>query len=349
MWIWPNENNQRLSIKAGMDQFKAVATFVRAATLGSFGKAAVEMGITQQQASKSIKQLETHLGVRLFNRSTRRVSLTDDGQRFFADASAGLARLEQAFENARLGHDDAAGSVRLTAPQAMARSLLVPLLLAFRQAHPRIVVELLVDDHMTDLVAQRIDVGIRAGTIQDGRLVARKLVPIQHIVCAAPAFLASRGVPRTIDDLPAFDCTAFRHVNTGKVMPWEFMQEGRLSYRDVAGAFLTNDVEAECEAVVRGLAIGQLASFAAVPHIRAHRLVPLFLEAMTERFAMYLYYPSREHLPTRVRLLVDFLTTELRDNDDLFLGAESIARLAGTATRSAASGGRRGLDRRPRP
>ena len=309
-----------------MDQYKAVATFVRAATLGSFGKAAVELGITQQQASKSIKQLETHLGVRLFNRTTRRVSLTEDGHRFYADASEGLGKLEQAFATARVGHDDAAGTVRLTAPQAV-RTLLMPLLFEFREACPGIVVELLVDDHMTDLVAQRIDVGIRAGTVQDGRLVARKLVPIQHIICAAPSFLASRGVPKTIDDLARFNCTAFRHVNSGKVMPWEFMQDGQLTYRDVAGVFVTNDVEAECDAIVRGLAIGQLASFSAVPHIRANRLVPLLLNSMTERFAMYIYYQSREHLPTRVRLLIDFLTSKLRNNEELFLASEAVARL----------------------
>jgi DNA-binding transcriptional LysR family regulator len=310
-----------------MDQYKAVTTFVRAAALGSFGKAAVELGVTQQQASKSIKQLERHLGVRLFNRTTRRVSLTEDGQRFYVDASEGLGKLDQAFASARVGHNDAAGTVRLTAPQAL-RPLLMPLVFAFREAHPDIVIELLVDDHISDLVAQRIDVGIRAGTIADGRLVARKLVPIQHIICAAPAFLASRGVPKSIDDLTKFDCTAFRHVNSGKVVPWEFMQEGKLSYRDIAGVFQTNDVEAECDAVVRGLALGQLASFCAVPHIRAKRLVPLFLDLMTERFAMYIYHPSRQHLPTRACLLIDFLTKNLRQNPALFLDAESIARLA---------------------
>jgi DNA-binding transcriptional LysR family regulator len=239
-----------------------------------------------------------------------------------------LGKLEQAFTNARAGHDDAAGTVRMTAPQAVVRPLLMPLMLAFRQAHPGIIVELLVDDHMTDLVAQRIDVGIRVGTIQDGRLVARKLVPIQHVVCVAPSFMEIHGVPKTIDDLARFDCTAFRHVNSGKLMPWEFIQNGQFTYRDVAGAFVTNDVEAECEAVVRGLAIGQLASFSAVPHIRADRLVPLFLDSMTERFAMYIYYPSRERVPARARLLINFLTDKLRDNPELFLDAASIAQMS---------------------
>jgi DNA-binding transcriptional LysR family regulator len=307
-----------------VDQFKAVAAFVHAARLGSFGKAAIELGITQQQVSKSIRQLEEHVKVRLFNRTTRRVALTDDGKRFFKDADAGLSRLQQAFTGARAGSDEPSGDVRITAPHAVAKTLLVPLLVAFRQLHPRIVVELLVDDHMTDMVAERIDLGFRAGTIQDGRLIARKLFPIQHLVCAAPAFLETHGAPQSIEDLARFSCTGFRHVNSGKVMPWEFMRGAQLIYRDLPAAFLTNDVETEIEAVLQGLGIGQLASFTAVPHINAGRLIPLLLEAMTERYALYLYYPSREHMPSRIRLLLDFLTKKLKSNEQFYLSASAI-------------------------
>jgi DNA-binding transcriptional LysR family regulator len=302
-----------------MDHFKAVDAFVRAAKLGSFGKAAIEMGVTQQQASKSIRQLEDHLGVRLFNRTTRSVSLTQDGERFFTDADAGLRRLALAFAMAKAGIDEASGNVRITAPYSLAKNLLVSLLVEFRLKHPRIVVELLVDDHIIDLVTQRIDLGLRAGTVQDGRLIARKLVPIQHIVCASPEFLAIHGEPQKLGDLQRFSCTAFRHISSGKVVPWEFMSDDQVTYMDIPGAFITNDVDSETSAVLQGLGIGQLASFTAVPHIRAGRLKPLFLDAMTQRYALYLYYTSREYLPLRVRLLRDFLTEKLKDNDELYL------------------------------
>jgi DNA-binding transcriptional LysR family regulator len=302
-----------------MDQFKAVDAFIRAAKLGSFGKAAIELGVTQQQASKSIRQLEDHLGVRLFNRTTRSVSLTQDGERFFTDADAGLRKLTLAFAAAKTGIDKASGDVRITAPYSLANSLLVSLLAAFRLKYPGIVVELLVDDHITDLVAQRIDLGLRAGTVQDGRLIARKLVPIQHIVCASPEFLARYGEPQKPQDLQQFSCTAFRHISSGKVVPWEFMSGGQVFYVDVSGSFVTNDVDSETSAVLQSLGIGQLASFTAVPHIRAGRLTPLFLNAMTQRYALYLYYASRDHLPLRVRLLRDFLTEKLKDNENLYL------------------------------
>ena len=302
-----------------MDQFKAVDAFVRAAKLGSFGKAAVELGVTQQQASKSIRQLEDHLGVRLFNRTTRSVSLTQDGERFFADADAGLSRLVQAFAAAKTGVETPSGNVRITAPYALANHQLVALLAEFRHMHPGIVVELLVDDHVSDLVAQRIDLGIRAGAVQDGRLIARKLVPIQHIVCATPEFLARHGTPKDIGDLHRLSCTSFRHISSGKVVPWEFMSGDQVQFMDIHGAFITNDVDAELSAVLEGLGIGQLASFIAVPHIKAGRLMPLFLEAMTQRYALYLYYASREHLPLRVRLLRDFLTEKLENNEQLYL------------------------------
>jgi DNA-binding transcriptional LysR family regulator len=308
-----------------MDQFKAVDAFVRAAKLGSFGKAAVELGVTQQQASKSIKQLENYLGVRLFNRTTRSVSLTQDGERFFADADAGLSRLTLAFAAAKTGVDNASGPVRVTAPYALANSLLMALVAEFRLKHPRIVVELISDDHITDLVDQRIDLGIRAGTVQDGRLIARKLVPIQHIVCATPEFLALYGVPKNISDLGRFSCTAFRHIGTGKIVPWEFMHGDQLKYVDVLCSFITNDVEAEANAVLRGMGVGQLASFIAARHIQAGRLKPLFLESMTERYALYLYYASREHLPLRVRLLRDFLIEKLEGNEQLYLTQRTVS------------------------
>jgi DNA-binding transcriptional LysR family regulator len=312
--------------EASMDQFKAVDAFVRAAKLGSFGKAAIEMGVTQQQASKSIRQLEDHLGVRLFNRTTRSVSLTQDGERFFTDADAGLRRLTLAFAAAKTGMDEASGDVRITAPYALAKNLLVSLLVDFRLKYPGIVVELLVDDHITDLVAQRIDLGLRAGTVQDGRLIARKLVPIQHIVCASLEFIALHGEPQNLRDLQRFNCTAFRHISSGKVVPWEFMSGDQVTYMDIPSAFITNDIDSETSAVIQGLGIGQLASFTAVPHIRAGRLRPLFLDTMTQRYALYLYYASREHLPLRVRLLRDFLTEKLKDNEDLYLAQPVISK-----------------------
>lgn len=311
--------NTEIESEVCMDQLKAVEAFVNAAKLGSFGKAAIELGVTQQQVSKSIRQLEDFLGVRLFNRTTRSVSLTQDGERFLADAAAGLSQLAKAFAEAKAGNEMASGAVRITAPYSLADHLLVGLLVEFRTLHPSIVVELLVDDHITDLVAQRIDLGIRAGTVQDGRLIARKLVPIQHIVCATPEFLRLNGNPKNIRDLHRFSCTAFRHVGSGKIVPWEFMSGDQLQFIDMPNVFVTNDVNAELNAVLQSVGIGQLASFTAVPRILSGQLKPLFLEAMTERYALYLYYGSREHLPLRVRLLRDFLIEKLEGNQQLYL------------------------------
>jgi DNA-binding transcriptional LysR family regulator len=309
-----------------MDQFKVVATFIQAASLGSFGKAAKQLGISQQQASKNIRQLETHLGVRLFNRTTRQVSLTDAGQLFLADSKEGMDKLAQAFANTQSGNDEAKGTIRMTLPKALAAKVVVPLIAEFRLLYPGISIETLVDDHLTDLVENRIDVGIRAGTIADGRLVARKLVPIQLIVCAAPSYLALHGTPLQIDELANFDCTAYRHLNTGKIVPWEFMLDGQLAYRDVPYAFASNDVEAECEAVVSGMGIGQLASFSAVPYILEKKLIPLFPDLITERFGLYLYYLSREHQPKRVRLFIDFLSKRLKGNEQLYLSPATLAK-----------------------
>lgn len=310
-----------------MDQFKAIATFIQAASLESFGKAAKKLGVTQQQVSKSIRQLEEELGVRLFNRTTRRVSLTEAGLAFYADSREGMEKLAVALANIKSGNDEASGVVRMTLPKAFAAGIVIPLLVEFRRLYPGITVETVIDDGLTDLIEQRIDIGLRAGTLQDGRLVARKLLPIQHIVCAAPAYLASHGIPKDIDDLANFDCTAFRHINTGKILPWEFVHDSQLTYRDLPHVFATNDVEAECAAIVNGMGIGQLASFTAVPLILENKLVPLFPETITERFAIYLYFLSREHQPRRVRVLIDFLTRHLKGNERFFISPARHAEL----------------------
>lgn len=310
-----------------MDQFKAIATFIQAASLGSFGRAAKKLGVTQQQVSKSIRQLEEHLGARLFNRTTRQISLTEAGFAFYAEASEGMEKLTLAFSNIRSGNEVASGTVRMTLPKALAARIVIPLLAKFRRLYPDITVETIIDDESTDLIEQRIDIGLRAGALQDGRLVALKLIPIQHIVCAAPSFLAEHGIPNDINDLANFDCTAFRHIKTGKILPWEFMLDEHLTCRDQPYVFATNDVEAECEAVVNGIGIGQLASFTAVPLILESRLVPLFPETITERFALYLYFLSREHQPKRVRLLIDFLAGHIRGNERFFISPAAHAEL----------------------
>lgn len=295
-----------------MDEMKALSTFVRVVEAGSFRRAAIEQGVTPQAASKLVKQLEVSLGVRLLHRTTRQLSLTDEGQQLLQQARAGLDTLRTAIDGVKASRADQGGTVRVTAPRSTRATLVLPLTAAFLAEHPGTRVDLTLDDQFTDLVAGKIDVGFRSGVTLDRNLVARRLMDIQLLVCASPAYLARHGHPRTWDDLARHTCTGFRHAQTGKQMPWEYWDGDATAYRDVPAAFVTNDVDAEVQAVLSGVGIGQLPSYLAQPLIRDGQLVHLLTRHTSARVGLFLYYPQRSHQPARVRAFIDFAAAWLR-------------------------------------
>lgn len=301
-----------------MNEVRAISIFVRAATLGSLRRAAIDQGISPQAASHAVMQLEKALGVRLFHRTTRKLSLTEEGQRLLQNVEPALAMLASAIADARRAKEDIAGPLRISAPRAL-RCALWPAVLEFAARHPDVELDVRFDDHFTDLVEERADVGLRGGSPPAGGAIARRLLPIQLIVCAAPAYIERHGAPRSVDDLAAHRCTGYRRANTGKVAPWEFMIGDELVYREIAATLYANDIDAEVDAVLAGLAIGQLGSFSAVAHIRAGRLVPLLTRHLTQRESIYVYYRHRTEQPLRVRTFIDFMIGKLADNGDFYL------------------------------
>jgi DNA-binding transcriptional LysR family regulator len=315
-----------------VNEIRAISLFVRTAVLGSLRKAAVEQGVTPQAASLAVAQLEKHLDVRLFHRTTRRLSLTEEGRRFLESVQPPLDALTEALHNARAGREAAAGPLRVTAPRTLGSHVLWPMFEAFAQAHPDVQLDIQLEDRFQDWVAERIDVGFRARVQPDEGIIARRVLPIQLIVCASPAYLAQHGAPNQIDDLATHRCTGFLQPNTGKVAPWEFQVGDEVVSRDIVPAIQTNDPDLETRAVLAGLGIGQLASFTAVPLIRERRLVPLLLPHVVESMAMYLCYARRAQMPARVRVFIDFMVDRLRSTAEWYLGAEELG--AADAARS---------------
>jgi DNA-binding transcriptional LysR family regulator len=310
-----------------MNEVRAISVFVRAATLGSLRSAATDLGVSPQAASHAVMQLEKSLGVRLFHRTTRKLSLTEEGQRLLRSAEPALAMLSSALDDARRAQQEVAGPLRISAPAALGRAVLWPAIVEFATLYPDVQVDVHFDDHFTDLVSERADVGFRGGSPPSAGAIARRLLPIQLIVCASPAYIERYGKPQTIDELDAHRCTGYRRANTGKQAPWEFMVGGEIVYREMAASLCTNDIDAETEAVLAGLAIGQLGSFSAVSQIRAGRLVPLLTQHVTQRESIYVYYRRRTEQPLRVRTFIDFIVARLADNHQFFL---SPAELGGT-------------------
>lgn len=301
-----------------MNEVRAITIFVRAATLGSLRKAAVDQGISPQAASHAVMQLEKELGVRLFHRTTRKLSLTEEGKGLLDSVKPALAILSFALDDARRSKAEIAGPLRVSAPRAMGRTVLYPYFLEFAKLHPNVHLDVQFDDHFTDLISDRADVGFRGGSPPSGGTIARRLLPIQLIVCAAPAYLERHGAPQTIEELEGHRCTGYRRANTGKQAPWEFLIGDEIVYRDIATSLCVNDIDAETEAVLAGLGIGQLGSFSATLLIRRGQLVPLLVQHVTQREAIYIYYRHRTEQPLRVRTFIDFMVERVAGNKTFY-------------------------------
>lgn len=307
-----------------MNEIRAITTFVRAAALGSLRGAAVDQGISPQAASHAVMQLEKELGVRLFHRTTRKLSLTEEGQRLFDSVQPALSILASALGDARRSKEEVEGRLRVSAPRALGMPVLWAHFEAFQRLYPNVRLDVQFDDLFTDLVTERADVGFRAGPPPSAGSIARRLVPVQLIVCASPDYVKRHGAPRTIDELAQHRCTGFRRANTGKLAQWQFGIGDEIVYRDVPPAICVNDTEMETQAVLSGLGIGQLGSFNAVSHIRAGRLLPLLTQHVSVHGGVYIYYANRTEQPLRVRTFIDFMVERLADNREYFLDATEL-------------------------
>ena len=307
-----------------MDELRAISTFVRVAELGSFNKVAEAQGTTPQAVSKTIRQFEQHLGVRLFHRTTRNSTLTEEGQRLLISVKPNLTGLVDALNLVKDAARDDEGLVRITATGSMGRKMLVPLLAEFQLRYPRIQIDLLLEDGFTDLVRDRIDVGFRGGNQPDAQVVSRRLFPVQQIVCATPDYLARHGIPRTLADLQQHRCTGYRQPGNGRAMAWEFKVNGEIEFHHVPAILLSNDPDTEMHAVLAGMGIGQIDSINASAEIRGGRLTPLLLDLLSERMGFYLYFAQRTDMPVRVRRFIDFCLERLRDSTQFCLSAAEL-------------------------
>jgi DNA-binding transcriptional LysR family regulator len=298
-----------------MDELRALRLFHKVADSGSFRQVAVSEGLTPQAVSKSIGQLEQHLGLRLLSRTTRRSSLTQEGEALRRLTWAPLEDLTQALRRVTASAERIAGVVRVSAAPS-ARHVLAEPLARFCEAHPEVSIEYLSANRFADIVMEQVDVGFRSGLQPQGELVARRLFTVRQLVCAAPAYLARHGTPASPDELRHHRCTGFRHSESGRLLPWEFEEaDGTLRTLEVEPFFRVNDPEVELSLVRAGAAIGQIDTLNAGVDLQEGRLIPLFAERASTRLGFYLYYPSRKRLPRRTRAFIDHMTAALLEVD----------------------------------
>ena len=317
-----------------INELRAIDTFAKAVALGSIRRAALAQGVTPQAASQTLAQLEKHLGVRLLHRTTRSLALTDEGQRFLEATQPALAALERALSGARESKDEIAGPLRIVGPRSSFAGVLMPLLDEFCRLYPDIQPDLRLDDGIGNWVLDRVDVGFRIGAAAEEGVIARRLFPVQLIVCAAPAYLRRHGVPKTLEDLASHRCSAFRHPSTGQVLPWYLQLDGEVVHRHVTPTMSTNDTELELQAVLAGQVIGQISNMSAAAHIRGGQLVPVLLQHMTEHIGLHLYYGNRTAQPQRVRAFIDLAILRMANATAYVLSEKVLAKAAASMGKS---------------
>lgn len=293
-----------------MSRLDELATFVEVVNAGSLTKAAERLGIVKSAVSRRLNDLEDRLKVRLLVRSTSGLSVTEAGMSFHARASRILADLEEAERTVTDASADLFGTIRMTAPVSVANRILMPHLNDFLRRHPGLALDLNLSDRSVDIVNEGFDVAIRAGTLADSRLVARKLTDMRRITCASPEYLEARGEPTTPHDLDRHD--GLVSSNVPEASYWSYLLPSGESYHAQPKARLrVNNGEAVITAAAAGLGISAVPDFLSDELIASGALRRILAEFPLTAGGLYAIYPPGRHLSHRVRALIDFLVERL--------------------------------------
>lgn len=307
-----------------INELRSISVFVSAAEQGSLRKAAAALDISPQAASQALAHLEQHLDVRLFHRTTRAMSLTDEGRQFLEKAQPALLGLQRALQTAKRAKDEIAGPLRIVGPRSTFQFVLWRLLEEFCQQYPDIVPDVRLEDRVGNWVEDQVDVGFRLGTSPHEGVVARRLFPVQMIICASPAYVERNGRPDSLAALQSHRCSVFRHPGTGVIVPWRVKVGDDVVEQPIAPAICTNDEMLELHAVLAGQVIGQLAGVTAAPYIRSGKLLPLLVDHMPDRASYFVYFGSRTSQPARARAFIDLAAKRLIDNADYILSPREL-------------------------
>ncbi len=274
---------------------------------GSFARAAEIMGVTPSGISRAVARLEARIGVRLIDRTTRSLALTEDGRRFYERVRPCLDGIEEAAIDVAGATGQPRGHLRVNIDPFFSRLVLAGRLGGFLAAYPDLTIDLITRDQVGDLVGDGIDVAVRFGEPANAALIARKLVDIPVLTVAAPAYLAAHGQPRHPDDLAGHTCIQFRDPTTGRPYGWEFRRPGEVLEVTTKGPMMISDsgtLLAECLA---GSGIAQILDVGVTGLFTSGQLINLFPEWNGETFPLYGLYPSRHQPTAKVRAFIDFV------------------------------------------
>lgn len=286
-----------------LDHIGDLLAFVRVADAHSFTTAAEKLGMTRSAIGKCIARLEQGLGVRLLNRSTRSVSMSDDGQLFYEHAQRILSEVDNATDAMASRQTAPRGRLRIDLPVSLGRRHIMPVLRRYLQRWPDVQADVSFSDDYTDLVRDGIDVAIRIGGDADSRLVRRVLAPHRLITCASPGYLERHGAPPSLESLHSHQTLCFTHA--GHQVPWRFSVHGQERLVSVTGRLRLAHTEALRDAALAGDGIAQLGAFLVAGDLQSGRLAAVLEPWARPGPAVVAVYPHRRHLSPKVRLLID--------------------------------------------
>lgn len=288
--------------------FANLNAFAVVAEHRSFVRAAAHLGITPSALSQTIRQLEERLGVRLLNRTTRSVAPTTAGERLYQRLRPAVDELDAAVAEAASTRERPAGMLRINAPRTAAIRLIAPRLGRFHRDNPGVILDVTVDDALTDIVAGRFDAGIRLGELLEKDMIAVRLTgELEMMAVASPDYLARHGTPETPDELHNHACLNWRWPTDGSLYRWEFEEDGREFEIAVHGPIIANDIEVVLQAALQGLGIAYASHEWMEGWLKEGKLVRV-LERYSPKFpGVYLYHPSRRQQPPALRAFIDCL------------------------------------------
>lgn len=291
--------------------FSGITLLAAVAESGSFVRAADALGLSPSGVSRAVSRLEARIGVRLIERTTRSLTLTDEGRRLYEQVGPHLTGITEAAAMASGAAGAVLGRLRVNVDPFFSRMALATPVAGFLERHPDLSLELIMRDDVGDLVADGFDLAIRFGPPPVGSFVARKLIETRIITVASPDYIARHGQPAHPRDVPSHERILFYNPVTGRPYEWEFWrQDERIEIRP-AGRLMVSDVRTMHAACVAGAGIAQVMALGTEDLRRSGQLVDLFPDWPDERFALYALYPSRRHLPAKVHAFIDFCVANL--------------------------------------
>jgi DNA-binding transcriptional LysR family regulator len=306
-----------------MQSLRGIVNFMQTAESGSFTAASAVLGISAVAVGKNVSALEHDLGVRLFQRSTRQLKLTDEGRMLIDQSRSALHDLDFACRSVRQRAQSPNGLVRITSVTPFGRGIVQPLLAKLAQTYPKIQIELVLDDKVTDMIAEGFDIGLRVGQMSQPTLLARPIAALHFVVVGSPDYFRTFGAPKVPTELVKHKCMSLVSGKTGALRTsssastWRLGDVNQPTIVELPSGFRSNDVSVLLASALQGQGLALCPLPLVAPHLRRGELRIALPQWMGRGLTVFLHYPSRKNLPARVRVVVDFMLEKLRQHEDL--------------------------------